>query len=188
MTPEVIPPRVPQFNWVDLGLPSGTLWLDRMVGAPSPSEPGLFYQWGDIVGHTASEGYNFSAAIYIEKGLNLISSDLDEAHDGARAYYGPNAKMPSNTQIQELIDNCSFTLREGHVFILTSNINGNSIAIKPNGFIRELEHGSLNRLRAWSSTFESDTSAISVNGSSVDGLTLASNTRNVGCNLMAVHS
>lgn len=188
MTPELIPPRVPQYNWVDLGLPSGTLWLDRMVGAPSPSEPGLFYQWGDIVGHAASEGYNFSASNYGAKGLGLITTDLDEAHDGARAYYGPAARIPSEAQMQELIDNCLVTIREGDVVLkLTSRINGNSITIKPYGRIRDLERHDINRLIAWTSTYLSQESAITLHSSGAS-LIIADNTRLTGCNLMAVHS
>ena len=37
--------------YVDLGLPSGTLWSTMNVGASSPSDPGLYFQWGDTVGY-----------------------------------------------------------------------------------------------------------------------------------------
>lgn len=34
----------PPFTMVDLGLPSGTLWADRNIGAASPEDVGLYFQ------------------------------------------------------------------------------------------------------------------------------------------------
>jgi hypothetical protein len=38
--------------YVDLGLPSGTLWSICNVGADKPTDCGLYFQWGDTVGYT----------------------------------------------------------------------------------------------------------------------------------------
>ena len=38
------------YNKVDLGLPSGTLWADRNVGATSPEDYGAAFAWGDTEG------------------------------------------------------------------------------------------------------------------------------------------
>ena len=35
---------------VDLGLPSGTLWANKNVGASSESDNGILFIWGDITG------------------------------------------------------------------------------------------------------------------------------------------
>ena len=43
------------FSYVDLGLPSGTLWATCNVGADKPSDFGLYFQWGDIQGYTADQ-------------------------------------------------------------------------------------------------------------------------------------
>lgn len=40
------------YNMVDLGLPSGTLWADRNVGATSPEDFGSYFQWGDTNAYT----------------------------------------------------------------------------------------------------------------------------------------
>ena len=40
---------------VDLGLTSGTLWMDRNVGASSPEDAGLYFAWGETTGYTADE-------------------------------------------------------------------------------------------------------------------------------------
>ena len=34
-------------TYVDLGLPSGTLWADRNVGAASPEDYGDYFAWGE---------------------------------------------------------------------------------------------------------------------------------------------
>ena len=34
-------------EYVDLGLPSGTLWATRNVGASSPEDYGDYYAWGE---------------------------------------------------------------------------------------------------------------------------------------------
>ena len=36
-----------QMEYVDLGLPSGTLWATCNVGAKSPEQIGTFYAWGE---------------------------------------------------------------------------------------------------------------------------------------------
>lgn len=42
-------------DYVDLGLPSGTLWAAMNVGASKASDEGLYFQWGDTVGYTADQ-------------------------------------------------------------------------------------------------------------------------------------
>ena len=37
------------YDYVDLGLPSGTLWATMNVGASKPSDYGLYFQWGDTI-------------------------------------------------------------------------------------------------------------------------------------------
>ena len=34
-------------QYIDLGLPSGTLWADRNIGAIEPEDEGDFYTWGE---------------------------------------------------------------------------------------------------------------------------------------------
>ena len=35
------------FDYVDLGLPSGTLWAKCNVGASNPEETGYYFAWGE---------------------------------------------------------------------------------------------------------------------------------------------
>ena len=48
-------------KYVDLGLPSGTLWATCNIGASKPEEFGLYFAWGETKGHTSdtSDGHKF---------------------------------------------------------------------------------------------------------------------------------
>ena len=114
------------FDYVDLGRPSGTLWAKCNVGASNPLDYGLYFQWGDIKGYTkeqigkvkqftwddykfnpSGDGYTFTK--YATKGETL---DLED--DAANTNMGGSWHMPTPEQIQELIDNTTkyFTIRE----------------------------------------------------------------------------
>ena len=41
-------------DYVDLGLPSGTLWATCNVGASKPTDYGSYFQWGDTQGYKDS--------------------------------------------------------------------------------------------------------------------------------------
>ena len=50
-------------KYVDLGLPSGTLWATCNIGADNEKESGLYFWWGDVVGHKADDtSFNFSSS------------------------------------------------------------------------------------------------------------------------------
>ncbi len=157
------------------------------MGAQSPHDKGLYYQWGDVIGHDIAEGYNFNSENYEAKRLNLITTNLDSAHDAARLYYGPTAKMPSIAQYQELINNCTFTYREDGLLTITSNINGNSITIPPGGAINGLEPQLSTNLRSWTTIRANDRFANLFNVSE-NSISIVEGQRIVGENVMAVHS
>ena len=47
---------------VDLALPSGLLWCEHNVGAASPYDDGLYFSWGNVEGHTGTDGYDFGTS------------------------------------------------------------------------------------------------------------------------------
>ena len=53
-----------EHEYVDLGLPSGTLWATCNVGANSPEEFGYFFAWGET---QPKEDYSWDTYIYIAK-------------------------------------------------------------------------------------------------------------------------
>ena len=43
-------------EYVDLGLPSGTLWATCNIGADAPESYGDYYQWGEVTTHYSAGG------------------------------------------------------------------------------------------------------------------------------------
>ena len=114
-------------DYVDLGLPSGTLWATMNVGASKPSDYGLFFQWGDTSGYTAEQvgkdkqfnwvnykwSVNGSSSNFIKYTTKGATLDLED--DAAHVNMGGSWHMPTPTQIQELIDNTTseWTTQDG---------------------------------------------------------------------------
>ena len=102
-------------HYVDLDLPSGTLWATMNVGAANPLDCGLYFQWGDTKGYTFNQvgkdkkfdwkNYklcdlpNDIFIKYSDKGDTLAVED-----DAASVNMGGDWHMPTSEQCQELID------------------------------------------------------------------------------------
>lgn len=97
------------YNFIDLGLPSGTLWCDRNVGAETPEDAGLYFAWGETQGYTAEDVANGAKAFSWDdykfgKDYNK-KTVLDPEDDAATVNLGDDAKMPTQKQCQELFNN-----------------------------------------------------------------------------------
>jgi hypothetical protein len=145
---------------IDLGLPSGTKWADRNIGALNPEDTGLYFSWGNTVGHEAGKDYDFEDDYDNTPGSEL-KGDIDLEHDAARVNLGEPWKMPTKEQLKELVDNCESevaTLKGYLGRCFTSKINGNSIFIPFAGYISGtslLSRGSHGLY--WSSSLDSQT-------------------------------
>ena len=99
-------------SYVDLGLPSGTLWSTQNVGASTPSDSGLYFQWAytrgfskDQVG-TRSWKKNFvSEWSCIFTKYKTTGATLELKDDAAHVNMGGDWHIPNPTQIKELLDN-----------------------------------------------------------------------------------
>ena len=117
------------YEAVDLGLPSGNLWCNKNIGAYNEEHLGLYFQWGDIIGHTVKEsisGYKWYDGGTFTKytgtdgdGLTVLES----ADDAATQIMGSNWCMPTNEEFNEL-------LRNTNVYFVP--IVGDEIQIFPN--------------------------------------------------------
>lgn len=124
-------------KFVDLGLPSGTLWAECNVGASNPKEEGDLFAWGEVkpkeddtwetykycngTDHTITK-YNHSET-YGEAPDNLYT--LTEEDDAAHVLWGEGWRIPSAQQYQELIEFCNiFPELKGFRILGT---NGNEI-------------------------------------------------------------
>ena len=135
------------FDEVDLGLPSGTIWSTKNLGATSPYTRGFYVSWGNLEWQVASynEG-DYQGEIvdysYIQSNYELtngyqITGNLQIENDVAYDYSNGEWQIPTDTQFQELIDNCTITWVtrngvEGKLF--TSNINGKTLFLINNGY------------------------------------------------------
>ena len=123
-----------EHSYVDLGLPSKTLWATMNVGAFKPSESGLYFQWGDTQGYSKeqigrSEGkkkftwsdYKWYLSGSVGEGGISFRKDiaegakLDLEDDAAHVNMGGSWHMPTPNQIWELTHNTisSWTTQDG---------------------------------------------------------------------------
>lgn len=92
-------------EFVDMGLPSGTLWAKKNLGALKETDYGDYFSWGNLNGHSEGSGYNFSEGTYEGTSGYSISADLTPAQDAAHANKGGVWRMPSKADFIELVNN-----------------------------------------------------------------------------------
>ena len=134
---------------VDMGLPSGTLWCDRNVGAKFPEDYGAFFSWGNTDPHYPNRDnmdwgddddgfdYSFDSDTYEKTAGYKLEGNIDMAHDAARVNMGEPWQMPTEEQIKELFDNCDWvrkTINGINGYLVTSKINGNVIFFPASGY------------------------------------------------------
>ena len=114
------------YKAIDLNLPSGTIWADRNICAENPWDNGLYFSWGNVDGHTVDEdnfilnGYSFDKKTYhISSGGQYTGSELDTEHDAATVNMGSDWRIPTPTEISELVENTD------HYYI---DLKGNIVA------------------------------------------------------------
>ena len=127
---------------VDLALPSGVLWADKNVGAATPYEDGLYFSWGNVTGHTGTDGYDFGTSNdgpYASTPGAALTGNIptNGTYDAARHNMGAPWRMPTVGEFQELNSNCDSEWTDedgvaGRRF--TSRINGNSIFFPASGY------------------------------------------------------
>ena len=113
--------------WVDLGLPSGTLWATCNIGANNPEDCGNYYAWGETVTKSSYTEANYS--------YSNNPATLPASADAAAASWGSSWRMPTVSEMQELLNYCTLTWVnqsgvDGCLFIGT---NGNSIFLPAAG-------------------------------------------------------
>lgn len=122
------PPR--GIEAIDLGLPSGIRWASCNVGATRPEEYGGLYGWGKIEEGTSSSWGTYTRCAGSEDTCFDLGRDIAGTQFYvARTEWGGKWQIPSEKQVDELRDNCSFewtTLRGVEGGRLTGS-NGNSI-------------------------------------------------------------
>lgn len=103
-------------EWVDLGLPSGTLWATCNVGASSPKEYGSYFAWGETKSKRSytDDNYMFFSTTKV----------LPESADAATANWGKGWRMPTEEEFRELKDKCTWTWVSNGYKVTGPNGNG----------------------------------------------------------------
>ena len=140
------------FDYVDLGLPSGTMWATCNVGADKPEDYGLLFQFGCVDGYKyGDKNHKFKTNAKIlkdwaaNKYIQLTTSGkvykkneiLDLEDDAAHVNMGGKWNMPTNAQLNELLDNTTQeveTINGVKGMLYTSVINGNKLFIPFAGY------------------------------------------------------
>ena len=155
--------------------PTKPKWANMNLGAATPEQYGLYYQWGDTVGYHTATAMNealgrtdgFTQAAYNAQGLNAITASIPQGgtYDAAAHHedFGAPWKMPTSAQFKELNDVCTsiWTTSRGVAGrLFTSKETGNSIFFPAAGYWNGT---SLNFLGSygyyWSSTFDNASNA-----------------------------
>lgn len=158
-------------EYVDLGLPSGTLWATCNVGASKPEESGDYFAWGETLPKSCYDwhtykynNYNYKTEseydymYYLTKyciteddGKVDNKTELEAIDDAATANWGSNWQTPDLEQFKELVNGeyttTTWTDRNGFNGIkVISKINGRSIFLPASGYYNEkgIEKGSKN--------------------------------------------
>lgn len=137
-------------EYVDLGLPSGTLWATCNVGANTPEEAGDYYAWGET---TPKAVYDWKSYKYCKGSHNSMtkyysnpfigsSSTKDgltvllPEDDAATVNWGSDWCMPTKEQWEELVNNttCSVTTQNGVNGVLVTAQNGRTLFFPCTGY------------------------------------------------------
>lgn len=132
---------------VDLGLPSGLKWASCNVNANKPEANGSYYSWAEtspksdfsynkykyLMFDLYNEGSTYSKYRVKEEpyGTGTLSPDgkktLETADDAARAVMGGSWRMPTQSEMTELVNNCTWT------WTTVNNVKGYKVTSKKSG-------------------------------------------------------
>ena len=148
-------PSTPEYAVaVDLGLPSGTLWADRNVGADAPENYGEVFAWGETEpknGWFTWENYkwcngdkNSMTKYCSDSSYGTVDgkSTLDLEDDAAYVNMGTEWRMPTYEELVELRTECSwkYTSINGREGLKLTGPNGNSIFLPYTGYYYDGAH------------------------------------------------
>ena len=137
---------IEEHEYVDLGLPSGTLWAMCNIGASSPEEYGDYFAWGETepkdtyswATYKWCNGTRNTLTKYcISNGYGTIDNkdELELEDDAAYVNWGPSWRMPTLEQQKELMTKCTYawTTINGVNGQLLTGPNGNTLFLPAAG-------------------------------------------------------
>ena len=197
-------------EYIDLGLPSGTLWATCNVGANAPEDYGDYFAWGETQPKdyydwstyqysNGNDDYDPQLTKYCNNdgyGYNGFSDDLTTLlpeDDAATANWGADWCMPTQEEWQELVDNTTFiwTTQNGVNGALFTATNGNSLFLPAAGVAAGVNHNGTGESSSyWSNSLNPDNPirAIALSCSSSEDTEIFGARRFLGYSVRPVHS
>lgn len=138
-------------DYVDLGLPSGTLWATCNIGAEKPEDYGDYFAWGETMPKESYSWSNYKYGSYVDNRHEMTKyctdahwghngffdnkTVLDSVDDAAWANWGDDWRMPTKEDWRELYlkTTCTWTELNGVKGELLTSWNGNSIFLPAAG-------------------------------------------------------
>lgn len=136
-------------EYVDLGLPSGTLWATCNLGADKPEDAGDFYAWGETQTkeHYTLKYYRWYSTEtrkYTAYCTDSIYGIVDSAtvlrceDDAASVILGDEWRIPTREEMEELLDECEWRWVSDYYTGVTGKLgtskrNGNTIFLPASG-------------------------------------------------------
>ena len=127
-------------EYVDLGLPSGLKWATCNVGANKPEDYGDYFAWGETMTKETYTEYNcptygLSKSELQSQGYIDSDGNITSQYDTARAKWGGKWRMPTEAELEELCDKCTWIWmsQNGIDGYKVTGPNGNSIFLPAAG-------------------------------------------------------
>lgn len=125
------------YEYVNLQLPSGTLWATKNIGASKTKDYGNYYAWGET---EPKSNYFWPTYMYCEGSSNTMTkycisdaygtvdnkTELDLEDDAAYVNWGTYWCMPTKEQFEELRDCCTWTWTYDGCYGFLGTRKGNS--------------------------------------------------------------
>lgn len=117
-----------EYEYVDLGLESGTKWATMNIGAADQYEVGTYFQWGALSAN-ARGIYSRDSYKQVPAAARYNNEDrmtlLAVSDDAAKQIWGIYWRVPTPGEWQELIANCTIKYdKDNGGYLLTSKIKG----------------------------------------------------------------
>ena len=160
--------QMKEYEYVDLGLPSGLKWAKCNIGAETETDYGDYFMWGEVTPNTDEE-YSWASYKYCNGSYDTLTKycrkknygtvdnklALDTEDDAAIQIMGGDWRMPTIAEFGELIDNTTneWTQVNGVNGYKFTSSNGSSIFFPASGhrygssFINQGSYGEV-----WSSS------------------------------------
>ena len=161
-------------EYIDLGLPSGTLWATCNVGANAPEEFGAYFAWGETVPKDIYDWKSYKYGRFFNERYELNKYCTDSCYglngfvdnltvlkpddDAATVNWDTGWRMPTKEEWEELYQNTTYTITtlNGVDGCLFEAPNGSSMFLPATGYWWDVEFNGAGIGVYWSSTINTE--------------------------------